>query len=197
LAQADILLNQVYDNLNLGDNTSEEKYNQINDIISGLAEINNEHTIHPKTTGTISERLCELALQARVPTFYKRITGEWNWMADFSVLGHPFNLLVSVKSFKAKERLLVSGSGNILSPTVGWGLFDDAGEWTEDRTRLYLFRSFIAIYLPTSLYDEIPAESKLIHNINGKMLLRRIDNFMNDLSAAIIANENVINILAF
>lgn len=193
--KADQILQGVYAQLNLTAATDEQKYRSINRIVNALQVINNQATITSKTTGTISERLCELALRARVPDIYKSINAEWNWMADFSLLGHPFNLLVSVKSFKAKERLLVSGSGNILSPTVGWGLFDDPNEWTEQRTRIYLFRSFIGIYLPARLYRRIPVVARRINNINGNPFLRRIEDFTNDLTSAI--NNNVIDITAF
>jgi hypothetical protein len=195
MTNADSLLNTVYGTLNLQNSTHEEKYLQINNIVIQLQQLNNQNTINSKTTGTISERLCELALQACVSNIYKNISDKWNWMADFSVLGHPFNLLISVKSFKAKERLLVSGSGNILSPTVGWGLFNDVNEWTENRTRTYLFRSFIAIYLPVLLYDVIPVNSRNINNINGKPFLRSINDFMDDLTNAI--NNGVIDITLF
>ena len=159
-----------------------------------LQHINQQDTIHEKTTGTISERLCELALRAKVQG-YSRITEDWNWMADFSLLGKPFNLLISVKSFKAKERLLVSGSGNILSPSVGWGLFDDVTEWTVDRVRKYLYRGFIGIYMPSNLYSQLSREAKRIRNINGKPLLRNVENFMRDLEQAL--EDGKINIVAF
>lgn len=193
--QADTILSGVYNQLNLQQKTDEIKYGQIDNIVQELQIINQQSLINAKTTGTISERLCELALKARVNGIYKNVSDKWNWMADFSILGHPFNLLISVKSFKAKERLLVSGSGNILSPTVGWGLFDDPSEWTEDRTRLYLFRAFIAIYIPTQLYIQIPAASKAINNINGKPFLRKVEDFMDDLTAAI--SDGVIDITSF
>lgn len=185
MTQADVHLTNVYTTLGLLEETAEAKYTQIDSIVEKLQAINMEHTINAKTTGTISERLCELALKSAVPDLYKTINGNWNWMADFSVLGHPFNLLVSVKSFKAKERLLVSGSGNILSPTVGWGLFDDLAEWTEHRTRLYLYRSFMAIYMPITLYDNLTNEIKQINNINGRPFLRHLGDFVSDLRNAI------------
>ncbi len=193
--QADTLLNNVYQSLGIQNQSYEDKYDQINAVVNQLQVLHQLNPINGKTTGTISERLCELALMARVPNIYKRISDKWNWMADFSILGHPFNLLISVKSFKAKERLLVSGSGNILSPTVGWGLMDDPDEWTESRTRLYLFRSFIAIYLPGSTYNLIPQPSKNVNNINGLPLLRKMEDFMTDLTNAI--SNNVIDITLF
>lgn len=188
MTQADTILQAVFTNLGIHNHTDEQKYQNINQIVAALFAINQINTINPKTTGTISERLCELGLRAKVNGIYKPISGEWNWMADFSILGHPFNLLISVKSFKAKERLLVSGSGNLLSPTVGWGLFDDPNEWTADRTKIYLFRSFIAIYLPSALYQQLPQDTIDIKNINGKPFLRPVDNFMDDLENAILNN---------
>jgi hypothetical protein len=195
MTEADKILKNVYAHLGIQDETDEQKYRQINSIVARLASLNEKKAIQAKTTGTISERLCELGLKCKVPNIYKTIGGEWNWMADFSVSGHPFNLLISVKSFKAKERLLVSGSGNSLSPTVGWGLFDDPDEWTENRTKLYLFRSFIAIYMPAVLYQQISQSSKAIKNINGKPFLREIGAFLNDLESSI--KDGVISITSF
>ncbi len=193
--QADTILDEVYTTLNIQNSTDEQKYLRIDDIVRELANVNLRAVINPKTTGTISERLCQLGLKARVNDIYKPMNDKWNWMADFSILGHPFNLLVSVKSFKAKERLLVSGSGNILSPTVGWGLMNDPNEWTEDRTRVYLFRSFIAIYMPAALLNVISQPSKDINNINGKPFLRSLADFTTDLTAAM--SNNVIDITRF
>lgn len=192
MALADQLINQVLNNLNLQNATSFDKYNQLDNIVAELQQINANQPINPKTTGTISERLCEFGLNAAVPNFYKNIGNDWNWMADFSVYGHPFNLLISVKSFKAKERLLVSGSGNNLSPTIGWGLFDDPAEWSLDRVKRYLFRSFIAIYMPTSLFNQLNANVISINNINGKPFIREINTFVIDLQNAI--NNNAIDI---
>ena len=59
-----------------------------------------------------------------------KLARDWKWMGDFYVRGEPFNTIVTVKSFKAKERLLSSGTGNLLSPTIGFGLFDDPAEWS-------------------------------------------------------------------
>ncbi len=193
--EADFILARVYKKLKIERESEYRKYKKINEVVEELQKINRKRKINGKTTGTISERLCELALKASVPSIYKRISDKWNWMADFSVLGHPFNLLISVKSFKAKERLLVSGSGNILSPTIGWGLMNDPGEWTEARTRVYLFRSFIAIYIPAKLFTEIDDKAKKIRNINGKPFLRKADRLIIDLKSSI--DNSVIDISSF
>jgi len=187
-AQADIILNSVLASLNIQNSTFEVIYNQIPAIVHDLHILNAEQAISPKTTGTISERLCEFGLKSAVPDFYKNIGNDWNWMADFSVYGHPFNLLISVKSFKAKERLLVSGSGNNLSPTIGWGLFDDPAEWSIERVKRYLFRSFIVIYMPTSLYNKLDANVIGIKNINGNPFIRELNTFVLDLRNATVNN---------
>jgi hypothetical protein len=196
MTRADAILESVYTSLRIDRATDREKYQQIDRIVAELAAINRRSTISPKTTGTISERLCELALRSVISGHYKRISDEWNWMADFSITGHPFNLLVSVKSFKAKERLLVSGSGNNLSPCVGWGLFDDPAEWAENRVRKYMFRSFLAIYLPSALIRSLPNESKAVRNMNGKLFLRDIQNFSDDVVNA-MGDDNFIRVDAF
>jgi hypothetical protein len=182
MTQADRILKNVYQQLNLMNATDIEKYEKINDIVIKLQEINLQGTINVKTTGTISERLCEIALRISVPNIYNTLGKDWKWIGDFSVLGIPFNLIISVKSFKAKERLMASGSGNVLSPTVGWGLFNDPNEWTEPRTKGYLFRAFIAIYLPDKLLTQLQQKSTNIKNINGKPFLRPINTFVKDLT---------------
>lgn len=195
MAKADEFLTEVYEDLNIENASAPVKYSKINEIVNKLREINDQDTINAKTTGTISERLCELGLKAAVPNIYKKITDDWNWMADFSVLGHPFNLLISVKSFTAKERLIVSGSGNVLSPTVGWGLFSDIDEWAYSRVRYYLYRAFMAIYMPAVLYNQLSDEAKAVKNINGKPLLRINESFVSDLTDSI--EKGVLDITKF
>lgn len=190
--KADTILNGVYSTLNLTKLNASGKYARIGKVVAQLQKVNKKSKIHEKTTGTISERLCELALKAEVGQLYKRVGNDWNWMADFSVYGHPFNLLVSVKSFKAKERLLASGSGNNLSPIVGWGLFDDASEWNNSkRIQAYLYRSFLAIYMPKNLLMKLPQAVKDIKNINGKPFLRDLDSFPGDLRKALVQGAHL------
>ena len=69
---------------------------------------------------------------------------------------------------------------------------NDLNEWTEARTRTYLYRSFVAIYIPSNLYNIIPQASRDINNINGKPFLRQLEHFMDDLTDAI--NNGVIDI---
>ncbi|MCC6253411.1 MAG: hypothetical protein IT276_00695 [Ignavibacteriaceae bacterium] len=189
ITQADRILNEVYKTLHIDTADEITKYQNIENIVIQLQTINQTGTIDVKTTGTISERLCELALRSVVPGIYNVLGKDWKWIGDFSVLGNPFNLIISVKSFKAKERLMASGSGNILSPTIGWGLFNDPSEWTENRIKGYLFRAFIGIYMPIILLNALPQESRDILNINGKPFLRSVNTFSDDLQNALTNNK--------
>lgn len=189
ITQTDKILNYVYDSLRITSLDDNSKYERINDIIKELQKINKSKTINAKTTGTISERLCELALKSSVSGLYSVLGSDWKWIGDFSILGNPFNLIISVKSFKAKERLMTSGTGNVLSPTVGWGLFDDIKEWTPGRAKGYMFRAFIAIYMPELLYKKLKSESKNLQNVNAKPFLRSIDKFTYDLKNSLSKNR--------
>lgn len=188
MTQADRILSDVYRRLGIEEDTDAVKYARINDIVARLRAANRAQTINVKTTGTISERLCELGLKAAVPDQYKTMRTEWKWIGDFLVLGNPFNVIVSVKSFKAKERLLSSGSGHVLSPTIGWGLFDDKQEWSPSRTRSYLLRGFIAIYLPKDLYRQLSKDTRGITNLFGRSFVRLLDAFTSDLRSALLGS---------
>ncbi|MFZ2322849.1 MAG: hypothetical protein WAV89_04030 [Ignavibacteriaceae bacterium] len=189
ITQADRILNEVYSDLQIQDADNHTKYGNIERIVNQLQRINQRGTIDVKITGTISERLCELALKSVVSDIYNVLGKDWKWIGDFSILGNPFNLIISVKSFKAKERLMASGSGNILSPTIGWGLFDDTNEWTESRIKGYLFRAFIGIYMPSVLLEQLSQESREILNINGRPFLRSVNSFAHDLNNALTNNK--------
>ena len=69
----------------------------------------------------------------------------WKWLGDFVLLGYPLNIIISVKSFTAKERLLVSGTGSTLTPTIGFGLFKNPSEFKSSRLHSYILRGFLAI----------------------------------------------------
>ncbi len=190
MSEADRLLDTVYNSLGIANLNKAQKYQRINDIVDELGKLNINQKINGKTTGTISERLCELALESALgKDSYETMGQKWKWIGDFSIAGKPFNVIVSVKSFKAKERLISSGSGHILSPTIGWGLFNDPKEWGDVRTKSYVFRAFTAIYMPQPLYNKLSVSSKAVTNLNGKLFLRTIDDFAIDLSKASIANR--------
>ena len=190
--ECDVILDGVFNGLGIGGNTPAQKYGNIVAIVAALQVINANQTIHVATTGKISERLCQLGIDS-VPTLaaaMRKYGLNWEWLGDFLLPGHPYDVAVSVKSFKAKERLLASGTGSLLTPTIGWGLFDDATEWSEDRCKSYLYRGFVAIYMPAATLAQVSPPAQNIRNINGNFLLRDMANFSVDLTAAIPAGKD-------
>ncbi len=179
--KADAILGRVYEDLDLAGASASDRYDRIDDIVAALKDENQRETIPVPTTGAISERLCKLGLDAAVDGIYRRLPRYWKWVGDFAIAGQPFNLIVSVKSFKARERLLASGTGHVLSPTYGWGLFDDVDEWTAERVRSYLYRGFAGIYVPNHLFAALSEECQDIRNLNGRPLVRSLGSFVTDL----------------
>lgn len=137
--------------------------------------------IDVKVTGGLTEYICQIALDAAIPARYSTLPYKWKWLGDFAIIASPFNLYVSVKSYKAKERLLVSGTGQFTAPVIGYGLFDKKSEWSESRTKQYKQRGFIAIYIPRDLYDKLSKSAKDVKNIYDNPLLRIIDDFADDI----------------
>lgn len=164
-------------------------YAHINEIVAHLQRQNARRRINITVTGWISERLCSFGLEAviagRNGGTFDRMPRHWKWLGDFYFHGEPFNTIISVKSFKAKERLLASGTGNLLSPAVGWGLFDDPSEFSYERIVSYAFRGFMAIYVPDALCEVLDAEVLRFRNINGKRLMRNLSGFVRDFRNAI------------
>lgn len=186
---ADTLLNAAYASLGVSGARAADKYAAIASIVSHLSNVHGATPITQGTTGAISERLCVLGLEQirnDYPAFAHRPFGKnWKWIGDILISGDPYDIAVSVKSYKAKERLLASGTGSLLTPTIGWGLFNDVREWSEARTASYLYRGFIAIYMPSETLDRVGASAKAITNINGNPLLRDLLKFPGDIAAAI------------
>lgn len=170
-------------------------YAQIDAIVAHLQAVNAEHPIPAATTGNISERLCRYGLQAAVDGpnggAFEQMPDYWKWVGDFYLLGAPFNIIVSVKSFAARERLLASGSGNLLSPTVGWGLFNQPAEFGYDRVFSYAYRGFSAIYAPTALIQALPANVMQFTNINGNPLMRDLAALVADVQHMMGPNHRV------
>jgi len=192
MTRADKILKDVYKKLGISDKSDVVKYENLDKIIQLLQAINNASPINPKTTGTITERLCELAIRSEMGGDYSRMPGEWQWLADYSLYGVPFNVIVSVKSFKVKERLMASGSGSLLTPTIAWTLADDYREFGESRTRSYVYAGFIAIYMPAKTLVKVSSDARKVMNVNGKPLLRDVSDFIKDMSSA--KNHNRIDI---
>lgn len=184
---ADDILNQVYGQLGLTGSTAEQKYLQLAQINAALDAINQANRINVKTTGTINERLVELALRAYVPQSWYHLTrGSYDWLGDFGIGAYPLSVVVSVKSFKAKERLLVSGTGTLYAPTIGWGRFDNAAEFGEQRLKVYLLRGFLAIYMPEQTRNQLAPAARQLCNYHGRPLVRAIDDFGTDVRQSLI-----------
>ena len=181
-SKADKLLQRALQQLKIENKSSEEKFNNIYKLMPVLDSFNKEEVFSVSTTGTISERICGWALDAALPDGYFRNTSnEDKWLGDYIMLGAPFNVVISVKSYKAKERLLVSGSGSLLVPTIGWGLFDDPTEFKLERLKNYLYRGFIAIYMPKSTLKLLDSDSKKLENTHKEIFIRPIENLLSDI----------------
>ena len=167
-----------------------EKFRRVYEVIEALRLINNENTIQVGTTGTISDRICEWALQVVGAHIYYRLTKkDVKWLGDYGLLGYPLNLIISVKSFKAKERLLMSGTGSQLVPTIGFGLFDDPKEFSAARLVSYRLRGFLAIYMPSKTMEQLSQDSLAFLNWNSTSLLRPLEFLPSDLNNSIIEIE--------
>jgi hypothetical protein len=184
--EADRILGEVLGELGLTVDDPERAYRQIATIVELLEAKNQAQTIEVSTTGTITERLCELGLRAINPNCYRKLRKEWKWLGDFYLPGEPFNTIITVKSFKAKERLLSSGTGNLLSPTIGYGLFNDVREWSRNRVASYVFRGFFGIYVPVQLFDKLSEEVRAQKNINGMPFMRSLENFIEEIRGAMV-----------
>ena len=181
-SKADKLLQRALQQLKIENKSSEEKFNNIYKLMPVLDSFNKEELFSVSTTGTISERICGWALDAALPDGYFRNTSnEDKWLGDYIMLGAPFNVVISVKSYKAKERLLVSGSGSLLVPTIGWGLFDDPTEFKFERLKNYLYRGFIAIYMPKSTLKLLDSDSKKLENTHKEIFIRPIEKLISDI----------------
>ena len=186
MTEADRLLGEVLRDLRIDATSAAEVFASIERIVPRLQKLNDRSTISVGTTGTITERLCEFGLRAAVPNGFHKLTKDWKWIGDFYVRGEPFNTIITVKSFKAKERLLSSGTGNLLSPTIGFGLFNDPKEWSPNRIRSYVFRAFFAVYAPEALLKQLSNDVLRIRNINNRQFLRPVDRFVRDLKHATV-----------
>ena len=179
---AETILTSVFEELNL--HTNESKYKNLYKIIETLERRNAASAISQGTTGKITESFVEIALKLSAENSFLPVTQRnFKWVGDFALLGIPFNVIVSVKSFSAKERLLVSGSGSALAPTIGYGWFKDPKEFKNvQRLQAYKVRGFTSIYMPKYTFDLLPFEVTDFRNLNGNPFLRLIENFPEDIS---------------
>ncbi len=98
----------------------------------------------------------------------------------------PTNLVISVKSETARERLLYSSNS---IEGVGFGFFTQADEfWTKERMGLYKRMGFSAIYMPNATYlavlAHLNAHGVANHavNVNGTALYRPLQDFGADMA---------------
>ncbi|ARP64276.1 hypothetical protein A9K65_013470 [Mesorhizobium sp. WSM1497] len=101
----------------------------------------------------------------------------------------PTNLVISVKSEAARERLLYSSNA---IEGIGFGFFREPDEfWTESRMALYKRMGFTAIYMPDHTHEEvirhIRTEGTERHavNINGTDLYRPLSIFGTDMRTVV------------
>ena len=182
---ADNILSKVYSSLGLTNDN--EIYQSLYDVIGELENVNSKKTIPGNTTGAITERLAEVQLRLFLKDTYFPISRKNDkWVGDFGLLGVPFNTIISVKSYSAKERLLTSGSGSALCPTVGYTHLKDGGSINNvNRLQSYKVRGFTSIYVPISTYRGLAEDLREFQNINGRPLIRIIENFGPDLADAL------------
>lgn len=103
---------------------------------------------------------------------------------DLLIPAAPHNVLISVKTEAARERLVVSG--NRLE-SVAFGFFTDPNEfWSETRPNLYRRWGFSAIYMPNLTLREVGDHIRRSGrpqptNINGRPLYRPLAEFGPDM----------------
>lgn len=154
--------------------------------------------------GSVMEMLCsEVLVNEQIPRMDVDEEGWPQWkmpghillnqakMRDLQALGDilipcaPTNLLISVKTEAARERLLYSANS---IEGIGFGFFKAAKEfWTRSRMLLFKRMGFSAIYLPDTTHAAIFAELKerehelLAVNLNGTSLYRPLSKFGEDM----------------
>lgn len=165
--------------------------------------------VRPGTDGgTVMEMLCSEVLTAAgiPPMQLSQVGPDRGWpiwvmpghvllnegkMNDMRAFGDllvpcaPTNLVISVKSEAARERLLYSSNA---IEGIGFGFFNQPEEfWSVLRMKLYKRMGFSAIYLPSATLELI--KNRLTHaghenyavNINGTALYRPLTDFGDDM----------------
>lgn len=157
-----------------------------------------------RSGGTIMELLCSEVLRSagippmdldasrwpiwQVPGHVLLNEGQMNALrafGDILVPCAPTNLVISVKSEVARERLLYSSNA---IEGIGFGFFKEPDEfWTETRMALYKRMGFSAIYMPDHTHEEVVRHvkrngtEKHAVNINGTDLYRALSDFGADM----------------
>lgn len=106
-------------------------------------------------------------------------------LGDILIPCAPTNLVISVKSEAARERLLYSANS---IEGIGFGFFKEPDEfWTASRMSLYKRMGFTAIYMPdatcAAVLQRVAADGHERHavNINGSALYRPLSDFADDM----------------
>ena len=106
-------------------------------------------------------------------------------LGDILIPCAPTNLIISVKSEVARERLLYSANS---IEGIGFGFFKQADEfWTSSRMSLYKRMGFTAIYMPDETHHAVMShvvaqgEERHAVNINGTELYRPLSVFADDM----------------
>lgn len=158
--------------------------------------------------GTVMEMLCsEVLASAGIPAMPVGKDGWPQWQmpghillnegkmgalrafGDILIPCGPTNLVISVKSEAARERLLYSSNS---IEGVGFGFFNEPEEfWSESRMNLYKRMGFSAIYLPSDTHAQIMTKLKKAGiekksvNVNGTELYRPLESFANDMMSVV------------
>lgn len=193
--QQEMIMKEILIRANLLNENAQVQYANLSTILQERDNVSNDiHAAGLKedvsVVGGVTELICKIGLEAAAPNRYAHLPNAWKWVGDYAITGLPFNLYISVKSYYARERLIASGTGQGAAPIIGYGLFKDESEWSPKRVHQYRHRGFVAIYMPSSLYAVLsqktgngyPATDIL--NIYNRPLLRKIDDFANDISSS-------------
>lgn len=190
--QQEIIMKEILTRASLLHENAQVQYNNLPTILRERDNVSNDIAAaglreDVSVIGGVTEMICEIGLQAAAPNRYAHLPNDWKWIGDYAITGLPFNLYISVKSYYARERLIASGTGQGAAPVIGYGLFNDEGEWSPKRVHQYRHRGFVAIYMPTPLYTALSRKAGSGHpatdilNIYNRPLLRDINEFANDI----------------
>ena len=110
-------------------------------------------------------------------------------LGDLLIPCAPTNLVISVKSEVARERLLYSANS---IEGIGFGFFKEPEEfWTDSRMSLYKRMGFTAIYMPVDTHQSVMARvngagsGRHAININGTDLYRPLTIFGDDMQRVV------------
>lgn len=207
-SQKELIWNEVLFRAGMKGKSAKIQYQNLSEILVKRDEVSkeireNQLREDDSVIGGVSELVCKLGLEAGAPNRYTRLPKGWDWIGDYAITGLPFNLYVSVKSYYARERLIVSGTGQGAAPVIGFGFFKDPDEWSVDRVQQYRHRGFVAIYMPATLLDEIRnkgtkgCKASEVKNSYNRPLLRDIRDFASDIENVISSDNLIIDLNQF